>query len=89
MLTLAQSADLCQDRLIKGVMKAILFHSPLLQRLPFDDIMGNADAWNIEDPSNPPAVDPASQPYVPAGHSLRGRLERCRDPRGIYGRRCT
>jgi hypothetical protein len=56
MLTLAQSADLCQDRLLKGVMKAIMFHSPLLRRLPFDDILGNADAWNVEDPSNPPAV---------------------------------
>jgi len=56
MLTLSQAADLTTDRLIKGVIKSIIFASPLLDKLPFDDIEGNADAWNVEDPSNPPAV---------------------------------
>lgn len=47
-LTLAEAAKLSQDVLLKGVVETIIKDSPVLQRLPFIELVGNALTYNQE-----------------------------------------
>lgn len=47
-LTLDESAKLSEDTLTRGVLKTFVQNSPILDRLPFMDIEGNAYAYNEE-----------------------------------------
>ncbi len=47
-LTLAEAAKLSNDVLLKGVIETIVKESPILQKLPFIDITGNALTYNRE-----------------------------------------
>ncbi|WP_295908111.1 major capsid protein [uncultured Bifidobacterium sp.] len=47
-ITLQESAKLSQDMLAKGVLETFTQTSPILDRLPFMDIEGNAFAYNEE-----------------------------------------
>ena len=47
-LTLAEAAKLSNDVVLQGVIETIVKDSPLLQRLPFIDITGNAITYNRE-----------------------------------------
>jgi hypothetical protein len=47
-LTLEESAKLSEDTLTKGVLETFVQTSPILDRLPFMDIEGNAYAYNEE-----------------------------------------
>jgi len=52
-LTLAEAAKLSNDVLLKGVIETIVKDSPVLQRLPFIEIVGNGLTYNQEDaPAN-------------------------------------
>ena len=46
--TLSQAAELCQDKMIKGVIEEILYTSPLINLVPFVDLKGNALSINRE-----------------------------------------
>ena len=47
-LTLAESAKLSQDTLAKGVLETFVQTSPILDRIPFMEIAGNAYAYDEE-----------------------------------------
>lgn len=47
-LTLDESAKLSEDTLTRGVLETFVQNSPILDRLPFMDIEGNAYAYNEE-----------------------------------------
>jgi hypothetical protein len=47
-LTLAEAAKLSNDMLLQGVVETIVKESPVLQRLPFIEIMGNGLTYNRE-----------------------------------------
>ncbi len=47
-LTLAEGAKLSNDILLKGVIETIVKDSPILQKLPFADVVGNALTYNRE-----------------------------------------
>ena len=47
-LTLAESAKLSNDTLLTGVIETIIKDSPVLQRLPFIEIVGNGLTYNRE-----------------------------------------
>jgi len=47
-LTLAESAKLTQDVLLKGVIETIILESPILQAMPFVHIEGNGLTYNRE-----------------------------------------
>lgn len=47
-LTLAESAKLSQDDLQRGVLETFVIESPVLDRIPFLTIQGNAYAYNEE-----------------------------------------
>ncbi len=47
-LTLTEGAKLSNDVVLQGVIETIVKDSPLLQRLPFIDITGNAITYNRE-----------------------------------------
>lgn len=47
-LTLAESAKLSQDTLVKGVLETFVQTSPILDRIPFMEIAGNAYAYDEE-----------------------------------------
>jgi len=47
-LTLAEAAKLSEDVLLKGVMEIIIKDSPILQKLPFIDVVGNSLKYNQE-----------------------------------------
>ena len=47
-LTLAEASKLSQDLLLKGVIETILQESPVLQRLPFIEVVGNGLTYNQE-----------------------------------------
>jgi HK97 family phage major capsid protein len=47
-LTLTEAAKLSNDVVLQGVIETIVKDSPLLQRLPFIDITGNAITYNRE-----------------------------------------
>ena len=49
MLTLAESSKLKQNPLQQGVVEVFASTSPVLERLPFMDVAGNAYSWNRED----------------------------------------
>lgn len=51
-VTLAESAKLSQDKMVKGVIEVMLKESPILTKLPFETIVGNALLMNREDPDN-------------------------------------
>ncbi len=48
-LTLAEAAKLSNDVLLQGVIETIIKDSPVLQRLPFIEIVGNGLTYNRED----------------------------------------
>ena len=48
-LTLAEAAKLSNDVLLTGVVETIIKDSPVLQRLPFIEIVGNGLTYNRED----------------------------------------
>jgi len=47
-LTLAEAAKLSNDVLVSGVVETIVKDSPVLQRLPFIEIVGNGLTYNQE-----------------------------------------
>jgi hypothetical protein len=47
-LTLAEAAKLSNDMLLQGVVETIVKESPVLQRMPFIEIMGNGLTYNRE-----------------------------------------
>ena len=47
-LTLAEAAKLSNDVLVKGVIETIIKESPVLQKLPFIELVGNALSYNRE-----------------------------------------
>src|SRR4030067_2294076 len=47
-LTLAEAAKLSNDMLMQGVVETIVKDSPILQRLPFIEIVGNGLTYNRE-----------------------------------------
>ncbi len=47
-LTLAEAAKLSNDILLQGVVETIVKDSPILQRLPFIEIVGNGLTYNQE-----------------------------------------
>ena len=48
-LTMAEAAKLSNDVLLTGVVETIIKDSPILQRLPFIEIVGNGLTYNRED----------------------------------------
>ena len=54
-LTLAEAAKLSNDMLLQGVVETIVKESPILQRLPFIEIVGNGLTYNQE--KTLPSVD--------------------------------
>ena len=47
-LTLAEASKLSNDMLLQGVVETIVKDSPILQRLPFIEIVGNGLTYNQE-----------------------------------------
>ena len=47
-LTLAEASKLSNDMLLQGVVETIVKESPILQRLPFIEIVGNGLTYNQE-----------------------------------------
>ncbi len=47
-LTLAEGAKLSNDVLLEGVIETVINDSPVLQRLPFIEIVGNGLTYNRE-----------------------------------------
>jgi hypothetical protein len=47
-LTLAEGAKLSNDILLQGVVEEIIYDSPVLQELPFIEVVGNALTYNRE-----------------------------------------
>ena len=47
-LTLAEAAKLSNDMLLQGVVETIVKDSPILQQLPFIEIVGNGLTYNQE-----------------------------------------
>lgn len=47
-LTLVEAAKLSNDVLQRGVIEKIVYNDPILQRLPFVDIVGNGLTYNVE-----------------------------------------
>jgi len=45
-LTLAEASKLSNDMLLQGVVETIVKDSPILQRLPFIEIVGNGLTYN-------------------------------------------
>ena len=45
-LTLAEAAKLSNDMLLQGVVETIVKDSPILQQLPFIEIVGNGLTYN-------------------------------------------
>ena len=47
-LTLEEAAKLSNDMLLQGVVETIVKDSPVLQRMPFIEIVGNGLTYNQE-----------------------------------------
>ena len=47
-LTLTEGAKLSNDVLLEGVIETVIYDSPILQRLPFIEIVGNGLTYNRE-----------------------------------------
>jgi len=45
-LTLAEAAKLSNDILLQGVVEETIYDSPILQTLPFIEVVGNALTYN-------------------------------------------
>jgi hypothetical protein len=56
-ITLAESAYLSQNKLVKGIIEEVLYTSPLMTKLPFINVTGNALAINREDADNMGSAD--------------------------------
>ena len=54
-LTLAEAAKLSNDMLLQGVVETIVKDSPVLQQLPFIEIVGNGLTYNQE--NTLPSID--------------------------------
>lgn len=55
--TLAESAITTQDQLLKGIIEQIMHTTPLLAKLPFVEVTGNALAYNREKADGMPTVE--------------------------------
>src|SRR3972149_3852927 len=53
-LTLAEAAKLSQDTLLVGVIETIVYESPVLQVMPFIEIVGNGLTYNRENTAATP-----------------------------------
>ncbi len=47
-LTLVEASKLSNDVLQRGVIEKIVYNDPILERLPFKDILGNGLTYNVE-----------------------------------------
>ena len=56
-ITLAESAYLSQNKLVKGIIEEVLYTSPLMGKLPYVSVSGNALAINREDADNMGSAD--------------------------------
>jgi len=56
-VTLAQSAVLSQNMLMKGIIEELIKAEPVFAKLPFQEIVGNALAFNREDEANMGSVE--------------------------------
>jgi hypothetical protein len=54
-MTLAEAAKLSNDIILKGVIETTILESPILQRMPFIEIVGNGLTYNRENAL--PSVD--------------------------------
>jgi hypothetical protein len=55
-ITLSEAAELTQDKMVKGVIQTLLLESPLMRKLPYVTLVGNALAINREDEDHPSTV---------------------------------
>ena len=51
MITLTQSAELCEDQLVKGVAEEIVKECPRCSQLGFINVIANSYAYVREDPT--------------------------------------
>jgi len=56
-VTLAQSAVLSKDTMVKGIVQELIKAEPVFAKLPFQEIVGNALAFNREDVNNMGSVE--------------------------------
>ncbi len=54
-LTLSEAAKLSNDILLQGVIEETIYDSPVLQYLPFIEVVGNALTYNRE--NTVPTID--------------------------------
>jgi len=54
--TLVEAGQLCQDKLVSGVIEEIINTEAFMGMLPFEDLTGNALGYNREDAANPPSM---------------------------------
>ena len=60
-LTLAEAAKLSNDVLLAGVIETIVNESPILQTLPFIEIVGNGLTYNQENTAPTASFFPDTQ----------------------------
>ncbi len=69
-ISLVESAKLSQDQLRRGVIETIVEESPLLQRLPFITVQGNAYAYVREKSLGGAAFRAVNEGYTPSEGSF-------------------
>ncbi len=81
MLTLAEASKLIQNPLQKGVVSTFAMTSPVLERLPFMDVAGNAYSYNVE--SSLPSV--AFRDYNESYTESTGVVQKSTETLRIFG----
>ena len=71
-LTLTEGAKLTNDVLLEGVIETVVSESPILQRLPFIEIVGNGLTYNRENAAATAAFSRSAGPGPRAPRRLRG-----------------
>jgi hypothetical protein len=74
-VTLAQAAVLSNNTLARGVMETFVQNSPVLDRIPFMDIEGNAYAYNVEATLPGVAFRSVNEAYVESTGAVNQRTE--------------
>jgi hypothetical protein len=74
-VTLAQAATLSNNTLAQGVMEVFVQESPLLDRIPFMPIEGNAYAYNLEATLPGVAFRSVNEAYVESTGTFNQRTE--------------
>ncbi len=69
-ISLTEAAKLSQDQLRRGVIETIVEESPLMQRLPFQNVQGNAYAYVREASLGDAAFRAVNQGYTPSEGSF-------------------